>query len=168
MEYHLEMGTYMDPYTLMIALMSVYGSKDAPRGFWLELRATIVANDLIEVDPAFYVLQKDGEIQGLLCSHVDDLLWCGNEAMDAVMERIQQRFTFGSTEHGSFRFCGRKITSEKDFFHVQSPEILAKVKPIHIEGGRERPLTSEATEAERSQMRAVLGSIGWVARHLPS
>ena len=157
-------GTYIGPCMLMIALMSVYGSKDAPRGFWLELRATILDNELLEVDPAFYVLQKDGEIQGLLCSHVDDLLWAGTEAMDAVRERIQQRFTFGSTEHGPFRLCGRKITDEKEYFHMQCPESLAKVKPILIEGGRERSLTSEATEAERSQMRAVLGSLGWVAR----
>eukprot|EP00435_Cladocopium_sp_Y103_P032430 s1165_g8.t1 len=160
----LEDGGFIDPYTLMIALMSVYGSKDAPRGFWLELRATILANKLLEVDPAFYVLQKDGEILGMLCSHVDDLLWCGTEEMDAVMASIQERFTFGSTEHGSFRFCGRKITTEEDYIHVQTPESLAKVKPIHIEGGRERPLSDDASETEISQMRAVLGSIGWVAR----
>eukprot|EP00435_Cladocopium_sp_Y103_P051119 s7_g15.t1 len=158
-----EGGGFIDPYTLMIALMSVYGSKDAPRGFWLELRATIF-HFQCEVDPAFYVLQRDGNILGMLCSQGDDLLWCGSEEMDAVMLRIQERFTFGSTADGSFRFCGRKITSEEEYIHVQCPESLAKVKPIHIDGGRERPLTDNASEVEKSQMRAVLGSIGWVAR----
>eukprot|EP00435_Cladocopium_sp_Y103_P049738 s980_g15.t1 len=105
--------------------------------FWLELRASILANKLLEVDPPFYVLQRHGEMLGMLCSHVDDQLWRGSEEMDAVMERIQERFTFGSTEHGSFRFCGRKITTEEDYIHVQAPESLSKVKPIHIEGGRQ-------------------------------
>ena len=65
------------PYTYMIALMSVYSSKDAPRGFWLALRKDLVGNGLTEVEPAFYTLPDEGVIHGLLCSHVDDLLWAG-------------------------------------------------------------------------------------------
>ena len=60
---------FIEAYTYLIALMSVYGSKDAPRGFWLELRQELVAQRLTEIDPAFYVLLDEGETCGLLCSH---------------------------------------------------------------------------------------------------
>ena len=155
---------WIDPYTYLIALMSVYGSKDAPRGFYLELRKTLVTCGLTEVDPAMYALIHEGETQGLLCSHVDDLIWTGNYMMDEVMEKVQQRFTFGSTDQGSFRFCGRKLESNEKFLYVNCPETLSKVKQIHIEGGRQRDLTSSVSDIEQSQMRAVLGSVGWVAR----
>ena len=75
-----EKGEDIVPYTYLVALMSVYGSKDAPRGFWLELRKELVTQGLTEIDPAFYVLIDEGETCGLLCSHVDDLLWVGNPA----------------------------------------------------------------------------------------
>ena len=38
----LENGEMIEPLTMMVALMSVYGSKDAPRGFCLELRTTLL------------------------------------------------------------------------------------------------------------------------------
>ena len=160
----LENGEMIEPLTRMVAQMSVYGSKDAPRGFWLALRSTLLQVGLTEVAPAFYVLMDEGVTRGLLCSHVDDLLWTGDEKMDETMNKVQERFTFGSTEEGSFRFCGRMITADEEKISVNSPETLAKVKPIYIEGGRQRGHTEAATETEISQMRGVLGSIGWVAK----
>eukprot|EP00435_Cladocopium_sp_Y103_P004690 s327_g1.t1 len=156
------MAPWISAEEYMIALMSVYGSKDAPRGFWLELRNTIITNGVVEIEPAFYALIHEGKCHGLLVTHVDDLLWTGTELMDEVMGKVQERFTFGSTEEGSFRFCGRKIESTEEYISVTSPETLSKVKPIHIEGGRQREPSSPGTESEQSQMRAVLGSIGWV------
>ena len=159
-----ESGPPIEPYTHLIALMSAYGSKDAPRGFWLELRRALQQSGLVEVDPAFYALVGDGVTHGLLCSHVDDLLWAGDSYMDAAMKKVQERFTFGSTEDGSFRFCGRKIESTDEEFRVSCPETLDKVKPIYIEKTRLRNFGEPATQVEQGQMRAVLGSIGWVAR----
>ena len=119
----------IEPYTYLVAMMSVYGSKDAPRGFWLELRKELLRCGLVEIDPAFYALVSDGVTHGLLCSHVDDLLWAGGELMDQTMKKVQERFTFGSTEEGSFRFCGRKIESNEEEFRVSSPETLDYADP---------------------------------------
>ena len=49
----VEGGHWISPEEYMIALMSVYGSKDAPRGFWLELCQTIIDNGVVEIEPAF-------------------------------------------------------------------------------------------------------------------
>ena len=160
----VEGGDNIPPLSKLVALMSVYGSKDAPRGFWLELRGELLKQGLVEVDPAFYALVCEGQTQGLPCSHVDDLLWTGGELMDELMKKVQERFTFGSTEHGSFRFCGRKIEEKEDRYVVTCPESLGKVKPIHIDGGRQRDPNDAVSAEEQSQMRAVLGSLGWVAR----
>ena len=47
---------------------------------------------------------------------------------------------------------------------MTSPESLGKVKPIYINDGRRRGAMEEATQEEQGQLRAVLGSVGWVAR----
>lgn len=80
----------------------------------------------------------------MVCSHVDDLIWTGDNKMDELMSRVQQRFTFGSMDSGNFRFC--------------------ETKPAHVDRERMRQPTDHASSQEQSQMRAVLGSIGWVAR----
>ena len=63
----------------MIALMSVYGSKDAPRGFWLELRQTIIDNGVVEIEPAFYALIHEKESHGLLATHDMWMTYSGPE-----------------------------------------------------------------------------------------
>ena len=115
-----EKGENIAPYTYLVALMSVYGSKDAPRGFWLELRKELVEQGLTEIDPAFYVLIDEGETCGLLCSHVDDLLWVGNSKMDETMERVQRRFTFGSKEDGSFTDVVSNLRRRSSRWRAQS------------------------------------------------
>ena len=163
-------GNAYDPGSYLIALMSIYGSRDAPRGFWMALRGELLAQGLCEIEPAMYSLSIDGRLHGLATTHVDDILWCGTEAMDNVMAQVQARFTFGSVEElgegaaGSFRYCGRRIEDHGKYVSITTPEILKKVKPIQVEQGRKRPPNEPATADEQSQMRAVLGSLGWVAR----
>ena len=126
-------GNAYDPGSYLIALMSIYGSRDAPRGFWMALRGELLAQGLCEIEPAMYSLSIDGRLHGLATTHVDDILWCGTEEMDNVMAQVQARFTFGSVEElgegaaGSFRYCGRRIEDHGKYVSITTPEILKKV-----------------------------------------
>eukprot|EP00435_Cladocopium_sp_Y103_P020692 s2585_g5.t1 len=158
-------GYAVEPGSYLIALMSIYGSRDAPRGFWLALKDEVQTQGLRELEPALYALTgARGELHGLAATHVDDIIWTGDEEMDKVMSKVQERFTFGSIEEETFRFCGRRIESKDDYYEVSCPELLSKVKPIRVEGHRDRSPADPASAEEQSQMRAVLGSIGYVAR----
>ena len=132
----------------------------------MALRRELLQQGLCEIEPAMYSLSIDGCLHGLATTHVDDILWCGT----LEMAKVQSRFTFGSVEElgdgasGSFRYCGRRIEDHGKYIAISTPEILKKVKPIHVEQGRMRSPEDPATSEEQSQMRAVLGSLGWVAR----
>ena len=160
-------GIEVEPGSFMLAKMSIYGAKDAPRGFWLSLRQEIVDQpEVHEVtgESALYAVNRDGKLRGYIATHVDDVLWNSDEVVDEVMNRVQQRFTFGSTEEGSFRYCGRTIEDTGKYIQISSPETLEKVKPIYVAKSRERLIGDQASPEEQSQMRGVLGSIGWIAR----
>ena len=160
-------GLEVAPGSFMLAKMSIYGAKDAPRGFWLSLRQEIVEQpEVHEVtgEAALYAVRRDGELRGYIATHVDDVLWNSDKVVDEVMQRVQERFTFGSTDEGPFRYCGRNIEDKGDYIQISSPETLEKVKPIHIARARERQIADAATPEEQSQMRGVLGSLGWIAR----
>ena len=151
----------------MLAEMAIYGARDAPRGFWLELRDEIVKQpEVHEVtgEAALYAVTSGGKLHGYIATHVDDVLWCSDPLVDEVMERVQQRFTFGAVDQGSFRYCGRTIADNGEYIEITSPETLKKVKPIFIKDSRQRKPTDAATAEEQSQMRGVLGSLGWICR----
>ena len=121
---------------------------------------------LTEIDPAVYCLSDGDKTCGVVCSHVDDLIWAGDHKMDKLMSRVQQRFTFGFTDAGNFRFCGRKIESTEEHITVSSPETLGKTKPVHVDRERMRQPSDHASSQEQSQMRAVLGSIAGAELHV--
>ena len=152
------------PGSYLIALMSIYGSRDAPRGFWIALRSEILSQGFREVEPALYALADEEGLHGLAATHVDDVLWTGDEVLQEAMKRVQERFTFGSVEQDNFRYCGRKIATTEECITMTAPELLLQVKPIYISGDRKRSITEAATQEEQSQMRGVLGSLGYVAR----
>ena len=100
---------------------------------------------------------KGGHIEGLLVSHVDDLLWSGTGRMEEVMARITEAFRFGSLESGSsFDYCGRNIAQTEDGILV--------TWPVALDPLRRRQRDSPVTEPEREQLRSVVGSLNWLVR----
>ena len=71
----------MEPDEHMLARAPIYGSVDGGRRFWKKLRRTVKRKGLREnrICRALYsYTDKNGVVQMLLTSHVDDLLWaCG-------------------------------------------------------------------------------------------
>ena len=160
------------PGSLLICEKSVYGTCDAPRGFWKGLFDTLLECGLKEVPmetSAYYLPGPEGEVLGLLGTHVDDLLWCGGAEMDDVMAKVQERYKFRITnaedsEDGIFKFCGRLISQTNDGVTITSPGVLDRVKAVFIEPMRRKQIGLPATPAEIAQLRPVVGSLSWYSR----
>ncbi|CAE7591026.1 RE1 [Symbiodinium sp. CCMP2592] len=153
---------------LVIVSTTVYGTKDAPRGWFKKLDTTLQQNKLrrVHLEPGFYVMNSDDgkEVKGLLLVHVDDLLWVGDSDMNAAMERIQQEYRFGSLDESHFKFCGRWLKQGPDGVEVTCPDLISRVRPIHLEPRRRGQRDAMATESEKSQLRSVVGSLNWLVR----
>ena len=157
----------VEPGSLLLARKPVYGTRDAPRGFWKRLHNAVLQHGLRPVpnEPAAYVLRSpQGQVQGLVVCHVDDLLWCGSQEMQDVMGKLQQELRFGALEQGSFSYCGRVLTQTPEGIRVTCPNTAAKVRPVHLAQQRRAQKDHPATDQEINQLRSVLGSLNWVAR----
>ena len=156
------------PGSLLRARKPVYGTKDAPRGFWKRLHRVALSKGLraIPGEHAAYVLQDaQAGLQGLVIAHVDDLLWSGTSAMDAVMDGIIKEFKFGALEFGSkFEYCGRTVEQGELGIAVTCPHNAAKVRPIYVDAARRKQRDHHVTEPERNQLRSVVGSLNWLVR----
>eukprot|EP00435_Cladocopium_sp_Y103_P074865 s140_g51.t2 len=153
----------IEPGSLLKCEKSVYGTCDAPPGFWKGLYNTLLECGLKEVPmetSAYYLPGAEGEVLGLLGTHVDDLLWCGTPEMDNVMQKVQERYKFRITnaedsEDGVFKFCGRMIHQTDDGVTITSPGGLDRVKAIYIEPMRRKQKGLPASPSEISQLRSV-------------
>ena len=155
------------PGSLLVARKPVYGTKDAPRGFWRSLHKTMLKfafRSIPHENAAYVMLKDDGSIDGLVISHVDDLIWCGGEKTQKAMQQVQQELKFGKLEDTCFKFCGRSITQDEKGIHVTCPHGLERTRPIAVSTGRKKNRSSLATPDEQSQLRSVLGSLNWVVR----
>ena len=88
--------------SLLVANKPVYGTRDAPRGFWKKLDKVVKKHGLrsVRFEPGAYVLVgPEHRVLGPMVSHVDDLLWTGSPEMNAVMDKVQQDLRFGSGVH---------------------------------------------------------------------
>ena len=89
----------------------LYGTQDAGRKFWQRFSTVIKENDFApnKFAPALYSISKDGDIKGLLVTHVDDLGWAVKPGYEANMKKILDTFSVRKVEEGEFRFCGKEI-----------------------------------------------------------
>ena len=155
------------PGSLMVALKSVYGTRDAPRGFFKNLYNTLVGAGLKPIPgetAAFYLPGAEGQIEGLLGCHVDDLLWSGGDKMQQIMLEVQKTFKFGLVEDDELKYCGRIISQSPQGLKVTCPNVLDRTKPIYLSKDRRKQAAEPATATEISQLRSIVGSLSWLAR----
>ena len=118
------------------------------------------------MDPACWMLwdSKHEQLLGICLSHVDDLLVGGCSAARESILSLEKTLGFGSVEHNSFNYCGKKISQDltagvitvtmKEYHENVRPAVV----PLHRRSDPNEPLTG----AEQKQLRALLGSLQWM------
>ncbi|CAE7802548.1 RE1 [Symbiodinium sp. CCMP2592] len=141
--------------SLLVAKKPVYGTKDAPRGFWRRLHRVCLQLGLeaTPLEHACYVLRREGRIAGILVSH----------EMQEIMGKLRDEFRFGTLdEEKEIDYCGRRIAQEPEKIYVSCPNTAAKVRSIALSSERKKQRAAAATEVEKGQLRRVLGSLNWL------
>ena len=164
------------PETRMYLKKPVYGQLDAPRRWYLEAlrRLEGLGWKRHQLDPCLFMLFDDSNITdgdtpklvGLLIIHVDDILAAGDETSAVyadVEKRLKEVFNFRTWEADTqtLEYCGVKLERQNYAWSVHQEDYWKKVKPITIHKGRSAE--DEMNEHDKSQLRALLGSIQWPA-----
>ena len=157
----------VDGYQHYVVSSTVYGTKDAPRGWFKNLDGTVKKHGLkpVPYEPASYTLvHPDGSLAGLLVCHVDDLMWTGGSYMEECMKKICDHYNFGKVEKDNFKYCGRNITRDEKAIYVKCEKLVDRVRPIFIPPEMKKKEDVLVNENLKGQLRSVVGSLAWLVR----
>ena len=85
----------------LLCRVPIYGSIDAGRGFYLRMDSEVKTAGMkaSKVMPALYYHQdENGNLDAMLCTHVDDLLFACKPSGGKVIQETLGKFSVGKTE----------------------------------------------------------------------
>ena len=112
-----------------------------------------------------YTYSEEGDVKLMMGTHVDDILFACKPGYENFVRKLQEALQVEDSKvsEGNFRFCGREISQEDDgSITVTCKSTAEKIEPISYRTGVRK--TELANDAEKSQLRSVVGSLAWVAR----
>ncbi|CAL1128158.1 unnamed protein product [Cladocopium goreaui] len=148
----------------------VFGLSDAPRRWYLRLNKSLIQQgwQRTTLDYACWVPWSPcgTRLDGVLISHVDDLLLGGNRRAVAKLQELGRELGFGSTSEKDITYCGKRIRQWDDgHITITMEEYHSNLKTVNIPVPRRANPDSDLTEMER-QLRAILGSLQWLVAQL--
>lgn len=149
---------------------AAYGLVEAPLQWYLSISSFLESLGLERqfADPCCWSLfDSQRKPLGWICGHVDDFLFGGdegNEEWNQVISKVKNQYKWGDWECNHFVQCGTTIQrSEDGGFCLSQPDFLDLVEEAYIPKDRLQETSLPVSDAERQQMRSILGSLSWYA-----
>ena len=157
----------MRPDEICELLKSAYGLVNAPYLWYQELKESLLQLNFVmsPMDPCLFVLANDTNyVHGAIGVHVDDGLCAGDAVFAEALDKLEQRFPFGSKRCGDFVFTGIHVHQDEHFnIHLDQQEYVQNIEPIKIERHRRKLEQTEVDETEKQNLRGLIGSLQYAA-----
>ena len=69
-----------------------------------------------------------------------------------------------NVEKNVFKYCGRDVVKDTDGIHITCPSLIDRVRPIYLTVEERKKKQEKITEAQRQQLRSIIGFLAWLAR----
>jgi len=144
---------------------AVYGLRDAART-WYESLVKLLKNmggKRSIFEPTLFYWKKKGKLWGVMCTHVDDLLYGGNKDFENyIIEKMKKKIQTGLEEEKSFKYVGIQVDRKGKNVIMNQNKYVQSIEEPEIKQYRdERELTRE----EMKQYRGLVGQLNWISQH---
>jgi Reverse transcriptase (RNA-dependent DNA polymerase) len=121
----------LQPNQVLKLLKPLYGLADSG-DYWGSTLREHFENDLgmtsTTGDAALFFKQIRGELMGMTCSYVDDLLSAGNPEFVKHTEKRTTRFDCKAQEYDAFKYVGMEIETVDEEFQVHQKTYAARLR----------------------------------------
>ena len=147
-----------------------YGLVDAPYLWYVAITEELQRLGFISspFDPCMFNLKhpQHGTVEGVLGLHVDDGICGGTPYFNSVLDKLEQKYPFGTKKMKQFTFTGIEMQQLPDHsIHMSQSKYIRAINPIQIPAERKKSPNAEVTESERQDLRALIGSLQYASVH---
>ena len=144
----------------------LYGLNDASRRFWLRVKKIFEDESLktLPGDEAFYYKNIDGNLIGMIITHVDDFQIAGTEDfIKNILKKLHSSLTVSKTERDSYRFTGIDVRKVNSGIELSMEDYAASIE--NIREIRNEKKSEFLSKAELKLFRKYVGKINWLAEN---
>eukprot|EP00435_Cladocopium_sp_Y103_P016757 s3691_g4.t1 len=154
---------------LVEVLGNVYGQNDAPSSWYKVFDQEVLRAGFCrsKFDSCLYFLRNaEGKLCGLLGAHVDDTV-CGGqgEEFKQALSHLKNRFPYRKWRVAEGEFCGCHYRQDPKSFEIVMTQttFASNLKPAYLPASRRAQRDSPLNPKEISVLRAINGSLNWLA-----
>ena len=148
-----------------------YGLVDAPLEWYKSVDEFLEGVGLQRTwsDPCTWVWRVQDELRGMISGHVDDFMFGGSDQdreWQDILQKIKARFKWGDWERDTegFTQCGVRILRTSEGYQLSQPQFIEGLQEIPLNASRRKDRKAHTSESEKTQLRALLGSLSWMAQ----
>ncbi|CAE8684988.1 unnamed protein product, partial [Polarella glacialis] len=146
-----------------VALGSIYGTRDAPRAWYLHLKAAFAQHGLREIgiEKGLYCLPgKDGPAM-LVSTHVDDLavaLRAADANAAGILHQLSQELHLRE-EVVPTTYCGKRVEVTPEAVYLSQPKAVSALELVQVQPARKQEADSPLQPQEQTLYRSVVGQL---------
>ncbi|CAL4061145.1 unnamed protein product [Meganyctiphanes norvegica] len=119
---------------------NVYGLNDAARAWYSRLKDCLLGLGMrvSRLDPALFFWRRKNVLSGVMCVHVDDILWAGTEEFfTTIVADMKDNLTIGTSNDGkSFKYIGVNIAQEDGVLGLHQNDYVDSLEEIGLSRAR--------------------------------
>ena len=146
----------------------MFGLKESPSLWWLELRDAVLSCGFVEVPgvPGFFALFDDSRcLIGLLGVRVDDGTWAGHgSAFKRAQDELRKLIKVKVEKNGTFEILGRRLTQKPGSVQVDQFDYVKGLRPVPMTAARRKQREAKLTPQEVTQYLSITQQLAWPAR----
>ena len=145
---------------------SIYGLCDAPRVWYLQVKEELLRIGVkkSKFDDDLFFLNLNGQLQGIICCHVDDFCLGETELFEEkIILTIKKEFIISHEENDNFKYLGLYIKQVDAIISLNQNSYINEVESIYV--SREGMKKKEKYLCQKGvrQLRGIAGQLLWVA-----
>ena len=144
---------------------TVYGLKDAAKAWYVKVVKVVeeLRGVRSRLEPNIFFWREGEDIQGVLCTHVDDFCYGGTESfLRETIGKLREKLKVGEQESLRFKYIGVVVEQrESDLILHQWGYVNSIKEPETRRFSSNRVLSSK----ELTMYRSIVGQLNWLSLH---
>ena len=144
----------------------MYGLDDSSRNWYFTLKKAIIELGCVMsiLDKCVFIYTDNKKLEGLIISHVDDLLFSGTAKFKKnIIQQLKKTFIISREHTGSFVYLGWNVKQCENAIEVDQRTYSDSVKPIKVDNVRKQETEDSLRTEEKTQYQQLLGQLLWLS-----